>query len=210
MEFMKTQSQALFLFYMFSPSQWLMPSSLQDRLFSLNPRIVELRTSTYVTESTWSLIMSKMEHVPPLNIFGVLNFSAEHFHPSALGSGQSWLDPDSSLLTLASTLYIFRKFHLKKYFIFLFLERQEGREKEMEKNINVWLPLACPMLGTWTATQACALLTEKLVTLWFAGWCSIHWATPARVGVPLFYFHLPPFYGCPGTSYYYLSHGPLQ
>ena len=41
----------------------------------------------------------------------------------------------------------------------LFLERGEGKEKERERNINVWLPLVCPTqdLGTWTATQACAL-----------------------------------------------------
>ena len=26
-----------------------------------------------------------------------------------------------------------------------------------EKNINMWLPLAHPPLGTWPATQACAL-----------------------------------------------------
>ena len=26
-----------------------------------------------------------------------------------------------------------------------------------ERNINVWLPLAHPLLGTWPATQACAL-----------------------------------------------------
>ena len=45
----------------------------------------------------------------------------------------------------------------KKYFIYLFLERGEGREKERERNMNVWLPLACPLLGTWPATQACAL-----------------------------------------------------
>ena len=30
-------------------------------------------------------------------------------------------------------------------------------EKEKDRNINVWLPLACPLLGTWLATQACAL-----------------------------------------------------
>ena len=27
----------------------------------------------------------------------------------------------------------------------------------MERNINVWLPLARPLLGAWPATQACAL-----------------------------------------------------
>ena len=50
-----------------------------------------------------------------------------------------------------------RFFYFLKYFIYLFLERREGREKERERNINVWLPLACPLLGTWLATQECAL-----------------------------------------------------
>ena len=39
--------------------------------------------------------------------------------------------------------------------VFIFKER--GKEKEGEKNINVWLPLARPLLGTWPATQVCAL-----------------------------------------------------
>ena len=33
----------------------------------------------------------------------------------------------------------------------------EGKEKEMKGDINVWLPLMHPLLGTWSATQACAL-----------------------------------------------------
>ena len=41
--------------------------------------------------------------------------------------------------------------------LFIFLERGEGRDKEMERNINVWLPLTHPLLGTWPATQACGL-----------------------------------------------------
>ena len=35
--------------------------------------------------------------------------------------------------------------------------RHRGREGERERNINVWLPLECPLLGTWPTTQACAL-----------------------------------------------------
>ena len=31
-----------------------------------------------------------------------------------------------------------------KDFIYLFLERGEGREKERERNISVWLPLTWP------------------------------------------------------------------
>ena len=30
-----------------------------------------------------------------------------------------------------------------KDFIYLFLDRWEGRKKEMERNINMWLPLTC-------------------------------------------------------------------
>ena len=30
-------------------------------------------------------------------------------------------------------------------------------EKERERNINMWLPLECLLLGTWPTTQACAL-----------------------------------------------------
>ena len=42
-------------------------------------------------------------------------------------------------------------------FIYLPLERGEEREKERETNINMWLPLACPLLGTWPETRARAL-----------------------------------------------------
>ena len=46
--------------------------------------------------------------------------------------------------------------------IYLFWEREEGREKERERNTMCkryidWLPLAHPQLGTWPATQVCAL-----------------------------------------------------
>ena len=44
-----------------------------------------------------------------------------------------------------------------KDFIYLFLGRGDGREKERERNINVWLPLLCPLLGTWPETQGSAL-----------------------------------------------------
>ena len=37
----------------------------------------------------------------------------------------------------------------------------EGREKEREININVWLPLTHPLLGTWPAAQPCALTGNR-------------------------------------------------
>ena len=44
-----------------------------------------------------------------------------------------------------------------KDFIYLSLERGEGKEKERERNISVWLPPMHSHPGTWPPTQACAL-----------------------------------------------------
>ena len=52
-----------------------------------------------------------------------------------------------------------------KIFICSFLERGEGREKEREININVWLPLVRPQPRTWPATQACALTGNRTSNL---------------------------------------------
>ena len=41
--------------------------------------------------------------------------------------------------------------------LFIHFQRGEKKEKEREKNINVWLPLTWSLLETWPATQACAL-----------------------------------------------------
>ena len=74
------------------------------------------------------------------------------------------------LSTMPSTLYTlgdlvlrttpesgccFCLFIFKRFYLFIFRER--GRKGERERNINVWLPLMHPLLGTWPATQACAL-----------------------------------------------------
>ena len=45
------------------------------------------------------------------------------------------------------------KLFFKRFYLFL----ERGRERERERNIHVWLPLARPLLGTWPATQTCAL-----------------------------------------------------
>ena len=60
----------------------------------------------------------------------------------------------ASILLLVTLVgeYIFLRFYL-----FLFLERGEEREKGRERKINVWLLFVCPLLGPWPATQACAL-----------------------------------------------------
>ena len=52
------------------------------------------------------------------------------------------------LITLISKAYFI-------LFYFIFIEGKGGRKRE--RNINVWLPLKRPLLGTWPKTEACAL-----------------------------------------------------
>ena len=48
-------------------------------------------------------------------------------------------------VTYSSFIQIF--FSFLKDFIYSFVERGEGREKDRERSISVWLPLACPPTG---------------------------------------------------------------
>ena len=52
-------------------------------------------------------------------------------------------------------------FCLFKDFIYLFWGRREGREKEKERSINVWLRFMHLLLGTCPSTQACALTRNR-------------------------------------------------
>ena len=58
-----------------------------------------------------------------------------------------------------SLLIVFFKgsisFCFQRFYLFIFREGKGGRKRE--KNINVWLPLERPLLGTWPTIQACAL-----------------------------------------------------
>ena len=48
----------------------------------------------------------------------------------------------------------------KKDCIHLFFREGKGGRKR-ERNITVWLPLPCTLLGTWPATQACVLTRNQ-------------------------------------------------
>ena len=92
-------------------------------------------------------------------IFEIIHFETIHKYVYALYYFQ-W--PYGILLNQYPTIYLFiHPYFLKILFIYLFLERGEGRRKECDhlshtSLINVWLPLARPQLGTWPATPACA------------------------------------------------------
>ena len=61
------------------------------------------------------------------------------------------------------------------YLFIYFLERERGREGEREKETSMrkryfnWLPLPCPQLGAWPATQACALTGNQTSNLSVCG-----------------------------------------
>ena len=75
-----------------------------------------------------------------------------------------WLSQSKNLASSSLIWVLFSLFEfpwisslLFRFYLFLFLDRGERRAKERERNISVWLPLTCLSLGTWTASQACAL-----------------------------------------------------
>ena len=71
-----------------------------------------------------------------------------------------------------------------KDFIYLFLERGEGKERGREKH---WFSISylsyVPWSGTEPETQACALTRNQVATFHFVGWCPTKGATPVRAGV---------------------------
>ena len=56
---------------------------------------------------------------------------------------------------------LYFSFFKKKDFIYLFLNSGEGREKVRDRNITVWLPLMCLLLGTWPKIQECGLTRNR-------------------------------------------------
>ena len=56
------------------------------------------------------------------------------------------------------TIPILKQHFKERFYLFTFRERGRKGEREGEKQRYItWLPLARTQLGTWAATQACAL-----------------------------------------------------
>ena len=76
----------------------------------------------------------------------------------AIGSSVSVTARSSFTTTVRNVSFTDLTFSLffKRFYLFIFLERGDGKEKERERNISMWLPPKHPPSGTWPATQACA------------------------------------------------------
>ena len=84
------------------------------------------------------------------------------------------------LTTRSCPRYTVKENLLKKDFIYLFLEREEGGKREKERNINRLL-LAHPEWKAWLATKACVLPGNQTSNFRFVGQHPAHWATSAKV-----------------------------
>ena len=116
-----------------------------------------------LASSTWSQSFPKssiiLTHTVSLSEKWFIDFRENERKEGRKRGREGWGKRERETLICYSTylcihwLTFFRKI--------LFLERGEGREKERERNINVWLPLAHPLLGTWPATQAYTLTGNR-------------------------------------------------
>ena len=67
---------------------------------------------------------------------------------------------DFELAFLIINVPLFFKEFFPRFYLFIYFERK-GKRGEREGNINVWLPLVCPVLETWPTTQAWALTGNR-------------------------------------------------
>ena len=92
-----------------------------------------------------------------------------------------WGSERSVLFIIPFSIFFNLKFLIfRKDFIYLFLERVDGKEKEGEKHQGVVASQAPPCWGPGPQPRHVPWLGIELASLWFAGPCSVHWATPAR------------------------------
>ena len=91
-------------------------------------------------------------------------------------TGIVWLmDPLTNWGGLVSNF--FKRFYL---FIYLFLETNRGRKRGRETSVSGCLSCA-PHWGPGLQPRSVTGPGIQPATFWFAGQCSVHWATPARV-----------------------------
>ena len=95
-----------------------------------------------------------------------------------------------------------------RFYLFIFRQRGRKGEREGEKHLCVVVS-HLPLIGDLAHNQVMwPRLGIEPVTLWFAGWCSIHWATSARALKANSWSRLT-IWGCP-WFYHLWSTGPVM
>ena len=114
-----------------------------------------------------------------------------------------WLsDFHTVWFSVSSGCFMIFFFYLKTFYLFYyFLERGKGgRKRGRETSVCGW-PSCVPHQGPGPQPRHVSWLGIEPATFWFAGPCSIHWATPARFFVlKLLSF----FWLCEEAQYVYL------
>ena len=118
---------------------------------------------SFLLQHLYSLLLNKIERIKIIIGFIMhLTFSSQSFlfcschaiNYQSIISVNSVLHTPTFLLDFTMT----GRFSTSFFFTILFIYFQrKGKGGERERNISVWLPLMWPPLGTWPATQACAL-----------------------------------------------------
>ena len=90
------------------------------------------------------------------------DFDARTLSAAGAGGGEGLRSVLNAFISVRSHFRNFpnRLRPLPCYFFLIYLFFDRGKEKEREKHQCV-LPLVCPLLGTWPATQACALTGNR-------------------------------------------------
>ena len=97
----------------------------------------------------------------PSPALGIRSFPAQGCSPSVHPKEEEILCIPCSHTGIASSITNIIQQNIFLKILFIHFYRGEGREKERERNINVWLPLERPQPGTWPATQACAMTGNR-------------------------------------------------
>ena len=100
-------------------------------------------------------------------------------------NNKTWLPKMLASTSIFNIKIAIQKFtNFKKFFFrfYLFLKRGEGRERETSMcGCLLCTPYLCTLYwGPGPQPRHVPWLGVEPVTLWFIGWRSIHWATPAR------------------------------
>ena len=98
-------------------------------------------------------------------------FLRQHLKKGRASTSPNWTKWGShkSILWCYQLLKVFCRFIITFFSKILFIFK-EGKG-ERERNNIVWLPVECPLLGTWPTTQACVLIgnrTSNSLVCWLA------------------------------------------